>query len=57
MKNKVDKQYFQLLEHILKYGVHKKDRTGTGTISIFDYSMKFDMSEGFPLLTSKKNVY
>ena len=54
MKNKVDKQYFQLLEHILKYGVHKKDRTGTGTISVFDYSMRFDMSEGFPLLTSKK---
>ncbi len=54
MKNKVDKQYFQLLEHILKHGVHKKDRTGTGTISIFDYSMRFDMSEGFPLLTSKK---
>ena len=54
MKNNVDKKYFKLLEHLLKKGVPKKDRTGTGTISVFDYSMRFDMSEGFPLLTSKK---
>ena len=54
MKNNLDKQYFKLLQHILKNGVTKKDRTGTGTISVFDYSMRFDMSEGFPLLTSKK---
>jgi thymidylate synthase len=54
MKNNLDKQYFKLLQHILKNGVTKKDRTGTGTISVFDYSMRFDMSDGFPLLTSKK---
>jgi thymidylate synthase len=54
MKNNVDKQYFELIRHILNNGVRKNDRTGTGTISVFDYSMRFDMSEGFPLLTSKK---
>jgi len=52
--NSVDKQYLKLLEYILENGVIKEDRTGTGTISIFDYSMTFDMAEGFPLLTSKK---
>ena len=52
--NNVDKQYLELLQSILDKGELKEDRTGTGTISIFDYSMKFDMSEGFPLLTSKK---
>lgn len=54
MKNSVDKQYIDFLKYILKNGELKEDRTGTGTISIFDYSMTFDMSEGFPLLTSKK---
>jgi thymidylate synthase len=54
MKNNVDEQYLQLVKHILKNGVKKSDRTGTGTLSVFDYSMRFDMSEGFPLLTSKK---
>ena len=54
MKNNVDKQYLKFLKYILDNGVVKRDRTGTGTISIFDYTMKFDMSEGFPLLTSKK---
>lgn len=52
--NNVDKQYFDLVKHILKNGVRKIDRTGTGTISVFDYTMRFDMSDGFPLLTSKK---
>jgi len=54
MKNNVDKQYLDFLNYILENGDEKGDRTGTGTISIFDYSMTFDMSEGFPLLTSKK---
>lgn len=54
INNSVDRQYFQLLNHILKNGVKKEDRTGTGTLSVFDYTMRFDMSEGFPLLTSKK---
>jgi thymidylate synthase len=54
MKNKADKQYLNFLNYILENGEVKGDRTGTGTISIFDYSMTFDMSEGFPLLTSKK---
>ncbi len=54
MNNNVDNQYFNLLKHIINNGVTKTDRTGTGTKSVFDYSMRFDMSEGFPLLTSKK---
>jgi thymidylate synthase len=54
MKNKADKQYLNFLNYILENGEVKGDRTGTGNISIFDYSMTFDMSEGFPLLTSKK---
>ena len=57
MPNTLDKQYQNLLRGVLDKGVNKEDRTGTGTLSIFGTSIRHDMSEGFPILTTKKIAF
>jgi thymidylate synthase len=54
MSNSADATYLELMRHVLLHGVNKSDRTGTGTRSVFGYQMRFDLSAGFPLLTTKK---
>jgi len=56
-QNNIDRQYKELLDHILHFGVEKKDRTGTGTKSIFGWQIRHNMKEGFPLLTTKKMAW
>lgn len=51
------KQYLDLVRHILEHGEHKEDRTGTGTLSVFGYQTRYDLRDGFPILTTKKILF
>jgi len=55
--NRLDKDYQQLLQDIIEFGVDKNDRTGTGTRSLFGYTIRHNMKNGFPLLTTKKMAW
>ena len=48
------KQYLDLIQHVIDHGIIKEDRTGTGTKSVFGYQMRFDLNDGFPMVTTKK---
>ena len=56
MANELEQTYLDFLQHVMEHGTKKEDRTGTGTVSVFGYQMRFDLCKGFPLLTTKKSI-